>query len=260
MDKIKYNKLFPPSRGVNFSKLRINDDCVSFVTPPKEAKLIASKALEHIKKYKSSIDDVTVVDATACMGGDTIALCELFSNVIAIEIDSERFENLNNNLAQYNYRNVQTINGNSLHVLPTLFNIDIIVLDVPWGGKDYKSKKNLRLMFDNLELEDFILRCFSNSFAAYQPKIIISKMPKNYDIKYMHDLLSPMLTISLYEAGKMNIYVIEKRDDPVIKIDKFINSRVLLCDRMSVIKNMTNDIVCSAINNACDNICNKINS
>ena len=83
-------------------------------------------------------------------------------------------------------------------------------MDPPWGGKDYKSKENLRLVLGNIELEAFLLNCFNKEYSTAIPSVVALKLPKNYDIKYLFGLLSEKLDIYLYELKKINILIIEK--------------------------------------------------
>lgn len=249
--KIHKDRLFPKLNGVNLQSLKINIDCVSFVTPPNDAKRIADIAIKHIKKYKSSMKDVTIVDATACVGGDTITLCSTFGKVIGIEIDVSRYENLVHNIQQYKFLNVELLNGDSTTIIPKLPNIDIITIDVPWGGKDYKFKQNLRLNFGNYSIEQFILNCFDKQITICQPKLFISKMPKNYDIEHLYTILSPDFDITLYELKKMNIITIEKKQT------QQNNANIL--NVQQIVKKIVNDAFQNVLNNLA-NICIKNNT
>lgn len=215
--KIYKDKLFPKMSGVNVNNLKIDYECVSFVTIPSESKKIVEITKKHILKYKKSTKDVTVVDATACVGCDTITLCNTFGKVIAIELDTHRFNDLNHNLQQYKFTNVETLNGDSTTIIPKLPYIDVIEVDCPWGGKDYKTKTYLRLQFGDNSLEQFILNCFNNDITPGKPKVLISKMPTNYDLEYLYSQLSPTLDIILYKLKKMNILAIERKQSNIIQ-------------------------------------------
>lgn len=235
--KIYKDKLFPKLNGVDLKSLKIDYDCVSFITPHNDSKKIAEFAIKHIKKYKSNPKTITVVDSTACVGGDSIMLCHKFGNVISIEIDSNRYNNLVFNLNQYKFKNVEIINGDSTKIIPTLPVIDIIFIDVPWGGKDYKTKENLRFDFGKTNLEQFIINCFDNKITKSKPELIISKMPKNYDMKYLLDILSNDFVVTLYELKKMNIIAVEKKE--------YIKEQL-----MKDIKKISTTIVNEIINNS----------
>ena len=162
----------------------------------------------------------------------------MFGNVISIEIDSNRYDNLVHNLNQYKFTNVETLNGDSLLIIPILPIIDIIFVDVPWGGKDYKLQKNLRLNFGTISLEKFIINCFDKNITKCPPKLIISKIPKNYDIQYLYEILSSNLYITLYELKKMNIIAIEKKEYIKCQLIKDI-------EKISI--NLINEIINTAV-------------
>lgn len=243
--KIYKDKLFPKFNGVNLQSLKIDHDCVSFVTPHNDAKKITEIVLKHMKKYKIFPKNTTVVDATACVGGDSIMLCHVFGKVVSIELDTQRYNNLVHNLNQYKFNNAITVNGDSTIIIQKLPIIDIIFVDVPWGGKDYKFKDKLRLNFGNISLEQFILNCFDAEIMKSLPKIIISKMPKNYDMQYFYTTLSPELEITLYELKKMNIMIIENK--------KFIKIE-LVRDINLMTSSLINEIIQNAINNVSSNL------
>lgn len=245
--KIHKDRLFPKMYGVNINSLKIDWECVSFVTPPYDSRKISEIISKHIKKYKSSLKDVVVVDATACVGGDTITLCNNFGKVIAIEIDTHRYDNLVNNIKQYKFTNAELLNGDSLTIIPNLPIIDVIVVDVPWGGKDYKLKQNLRLNFGNLSLEEFILNSFNKKISITTPKILVSKIPKNYDIKYLYSMLSPELEIILYDQlKKMNIIVVERKTSTN---DNIQNNSINSVDSIkSISQNLVENVINKVLN------------
>jgi 16S rRNA G966 N2-methylase RsmD len=208
--KIYFDKLFPKFDGVNVQNLKIDHESVSYITVPSESKKISEIIINHIKKYKP-INEATIVDATAGVGGDTIMLCQNFGSVISIELDPGRVECLNHNLTQYKLTNCITMNGNSCDIIPKLPYSDAIYFDVPWGGSDYKTKINLRLTLGDIPLEVLILNCFDSNITKSLPKIVISKLPTNYDLEHLYKMLSPNLDIYLYKLRKLNIIVIEKK-------------------------------------------------
>ena len=52
--------------------------------------------------------------------------------------------------------------------------IDVLYIDAPWGGKDYKNKERLSLYLDKNELSDIY-----NKFKK-KTKLFVFKLPKNY--------------------------------------------------------------------------------
>lgn len=102
----------------------------------------------------------TIIDGTACVGGDTIsfALDRQIEHVIAIEISTARYECLLNNLALYPHliaSKVFAVNQNFLIWLDEMKSqliengASAVFLDPPWGGSEYKN----RSIIDELYLE-----------------------------------------------------------------------------------------------------------
>jgi 16S rRNA G966 N2-methylase RsmD len=217
---VKYERLFPVFENKSIlEKLKIDRDSIHYISTPNNAKKIANIIGSYFKK---SCKDITIVDATAGVGGDTIAFSKKFGKVISIEIDNIRYEHLNNNIEVYGFKNVSTINANSNDIIPKLSNIDIIYIDPPWGGSNYKNNTNLKLKMAEIELENLILDYFSPIVMLSQPKMIALKLPKNYDIKYLFNKLnnsdfdnetfieSDKFKIHLHSLNKMIILIIEK--------------------------------------------------
>jgi 16S rRNA G966 N2-methylase RsmD len=102
-------------------------------------------------------------------------LAKYFKHVNAIELDKTNFTVLSNNIDVYGYKNINLINGDSTVELNKL-NQDVIYIDAPWGGRDYKKFKQLRLFLGKMELSD-IYNKFNN-----RTKLFIFKVPYNYDI------------------------------------------------------------------------------
>lgn len=205
--KIYLDRLFPKINNANIQNLLIDVDSVSYITTPIESKKIAEIISNHMSKYKTS-NECVIVDGTAGVGGDSIMLSTMFEKVISIEIDQQRFEYLKHNIKEYGIKNIFVLNGNSTDIIPKLSNVDVIYVDPPWGGKNYKLKKYLRLNIGNVSIENFVELCFSMiSF----PKIIAFKLPKNYDLKYMYLQLNTNYNIYLYQLKKINMILIEKK-------------------------------------------------
>lgn len=208
--KIIINKLFPQVENVNLKNLLIDEESMTYITTPQETKKIFNITIPHINKYKK-ISSCTAVDATGGAGGDTITCCQNFQSVISIEIDYQRYTYLKNNVEQYNFKNCTIMHGDSTTIIPKIQYCDVIYVDPPWGGSDYKTKSNLKLSLGDTEIETFILNCFDKDITISPPKVMVIKLPKNYNLKYLFERLKITLDVYLYELKKMIILVIEKK-------------------------------------------------
>lgn len=97
----------------------------------------------------------TITDMTSCVGGNVISFSRFFKEVNAIEIDPLRFSFLKHNTEEVvGAKNVNFINGNAVELLlgntsetneagasgggGVSLKQDILFMDPPWGGLDYK--------------------------------------------------------------------------------------------------------------------------
>tara|TARA_B100001287_G_C22603492_1_gene491569 strand:- start:92 stop:682 length:591 start_codon:yes stop_codon:yes gene_type:complete len=122
-----------------------------------------------IKMY--SQPDYIITDSTACIGGNSYYFLKNFKRVNLVEPDFENFNILKINT---NYQ-INTFNC-SYNCLKFILRQDIVYFDPPWGGADYKSKKEIDLYLDNINVLDII-----NEIYNYT-KIVALKVPNNFNI------------------------------------------------------------------------------
>lgn len=173
-------KIFPIKNSINIDDLKFDDVGLYSISLPKDADIIS----EFIKNYAihnnnalhiNDISNITIIDGTAGIGGNTISFAKYFKNVIGFEIDENRFNILNNNLKVYNLNNVITYNLNSLD---NIINADIYFFDPPWGGPNYKKYKNLTFKFNNIDLDQIVInikKINKNSYISF-------KLPTNFNL------------------------------------------------------------------------------
>jgi hypothetical protein len=115
-------------------------------------------------------------------------------------------------------------------------NPHVIFIDPPWGGADYKNSDTLTLKLGDITIEDLInniINKFSNYYENllesiiepsertkiilnnYNNKLIVLKLPKNYDIEYFYTYLKSInvkhynVKTYLYILNKMLIIIVE---------------------------------------------------
>lgn len=209
--KIIMNKLFPCPPNNNYNDLMIDMESTSHISTPHVSEII-STIIESLIPPHIALSDITVFDGTACVGGDTIALGKLFGTVIATEIDKKRYEMLVNNLREFELWNVIPINDDSLKLYQKINFIDVMYFDPPWGGKNYKYKKNLRLKIGNMYLDEIVNQIFGGNIRS-DVKIVVFKLPKNYNLYELYtNTHRDNITMYLYELNKMLIIVFIKND------------------------------------------------
>jgi len=165
MDK-NYNSL-DNNDELTYDKLKSDIEGLYSLSHKDDADLLS-------KIIKERYGELKILDGTAGIGGNTISFATYFNCVIAIERNTERFEYLKENINSLNL-NVKLINGNVLDYIKTEV-FDLIFLDPPWGGPNYKFEKSLSLTLDNKSLIDVVKELKENN------KIIVMKLPFNYNM------------------------------------------------------------------------------
>lgn len=215
--RIFIDRLFPNVSEMNlYHKLKINQESIMYITIPEDAEQITKIIVNHILKYFPDSFYASITDATAGVGGNTISFSQKFKCVNAIELDQERFNYLSNNINAYQISNVNLYNNDCQNVIPNLGDNDIIFIDPPWGGKNYKNINKIRLSLNDNNIEDICINFFNKEKMISIPKLIVIKLPKNYDIQYIYkkikidnDQPNDLRKIYFYELNKMIIIVIE---------------------------------------------------
>jgi 16S rRNA G966 N2-methylase RsmD len=203
--KIFFERLFPWKQGIDRNNIHMDYECISYITVPRDSEKIAQLISNKMKKYKEK-KEITIIDSTACVGGDSITFCDNFGIVIPIEIDKSRYENLLYNLNLYNINNAFPINGNCLEVIFDItIDIDCIYVDPPWGGKDYKNMEKIELQLGDKKLEEVI-----DIFFKKNIKLVIVKLPKNYNYDNLLSKLKKYNVTLNKEIKKIDILLVEK--------------------------------------------------
>lgn len=188
----KINKLFPPSNKSNL----MTDFIGSFsITLPNDALHIS-----QIISNQFNNNNIIISDCTAGVGGNTFSFCKHFKFVNSIEINNERFKLLKNNVSSYDITNINLINDNFMNFIFNTYQ-DVIYIDPPWGGIGYKKKLNIRLDISNIPIENICSRIINKNIT----KLIVLKLPLNYDINYIFQTFN---NITIYKLTKMFIILI----------------------------------------------------
>jgi 16S rRNA G966 N2-methylase RsmD len=145
--------------------------------------------------YKSNFTKskvLNIVDGTANVGVDSLFLATIFNSpnvsITSVEINPETFRTLEKNVlrkdqiisitpfsGKMNVKNVDIIKY--ISETPDVSNIDILYLDPPWGGPNYKESRKIELSLGKMGLFQLI------SLAIIKKvKNIVCKVPKNLDI------------------------------------------------------------------------------
>lgn len=140
------------------------------ITHPKDA----NRMSEIIKSYFPKSKKITITDATANNGGNTVSFAKHFKKVNAVEIDKKEYDALKKNTKDF--KNVTLYNEDYLNLIQKLKQ-DAVFIDPPWGGRGYKKKNKIRLYLSKHSLVDVI------DMLNEKTKIIMCKVPFNYDFQ-----------------------------------------------------------------------------
>lgn len=159
-------------RGGATQKLKMTEEGKYSYTKPHDSK----KIMEIMKKIVKDLKQKTITDATGNIGGDTTAFARHFKHVDSIELKDDNYEALQENTKQF--KNVTLHKGDS-RTLYT-WNSDVLFVDPPWGGPDYKTKKDLDLFLGDTRIDEWISEIITK---PYKPKFIFLKLPANYNFE-----------------------------------------------------------------------------
>jgi len=205
-DKDQATKLLIDNESIYYISIREYADKISNIIKChlKEIKFMVTK---FISEPELNLNNIIVTDMTAGVGGNTISFGMHFKYVYAIELDSVRASYLKNNVDIYKLKNINIINNDSLKIIANIPDHNVIFIDPPWGGKNYKDYDNLKLTISNISLEQICREIMDPTIMKKVPEIIILKLPKNYDIVYLYKKLINK-KIYYYDLKKMVVIVI----------------------------------------------------
>ena len=187
------SKLFP---HVDYSKIQYDSEGIFSITHPDDAETISKLIMGMFENYSN----ISILDGTGGLGGNTISFSKYFKNITSIELNKERCNMLENNVKLFNLSNVSVVNTNSVkYMYENLLMYDVYFFDPPWGGPDYKKQINLRLKIDLIELNTIV----DNIIKQTSNKLIIFKLPFNYDFDQFSNY-----NYKLYKVNKYYIIII----------------------------------------------------
>lgn len=203
LSSIDNSELFAKKDGIDYSKLIITDEGKYSITKRKDG----VKLMEIIRKEIKSTEDKTITDLTGCVGGDTILFGLNFKQVYSIEYNSKNYSALENNVKKvYNLENVKLFHGDSTKIYN--WKTDVLYLDPPWGGINYKEKKRIDLYLGDIRIDNYLNEILERE---NRPKYIFIKLPKNYNFSRLYNFknINNKIKIRNYTIRGYNIIFIK---------------------------------------------------
>lgn len=194
------SRYFPYLYNKQYDTLKIDETGKFSISCPRDAEFTTNVIIKAITTLKMVSNQVIITDGTAGVGGNTLSFEKHFYKVNAVELDKVRFEYLVHNMKVYNSNATEFYNKDYTSIYLQLTQ-DVVFLDPPWGGPQYKSHEQLLITLSEVPLETIIKNLLSHKKAA----VVVVKLPLNYN--YMvFDLCFP--NNIKYKNKNMNIIVI----------------------------------------------------
>lgn len=213
------SRVFPLLTDGNYNNFQIDVECCWYITDRFIADKMSVSILNaccEISDLKDKINDtgnqLIITDATSCVGGNTLSFAKLFKSVNSVEIDSKRYDQLVNNCKVCKVNNVICFNQDYVKIFDSL-NQDVVFLDPPWGGKEYKNKKQIRLELSGVSLEMLCDKIFEKT----KTKLVALKLPFNYDMEFFIS--------SLQKINSDYNFKIKKFKNKILFVILFINNK-----------------------------------
>ena len=190
----------------------------------------ADQISELILKQEGIGPEMSIIDATACVGGNAMSFGKYFRNVEAIELDVNRASFLKHNMELINthfqkdkrhFGSFKTHAGSYENELERIdsSNKDIIFFDPPWGGEDYDEHAQIMLTLGDKTMTQ-IVNTVSREF-----NFIVLKVPKNFDLDSFKKNLKEELTIVEEEDLRGGQRKVIKMKILIIKANKLANTK-----------------------------------
>lgn len=192
------DEVFPLQEGIDYKKLKLTEEGQYSVTRRRDADRIISILKSILKDTKTK----TITDATGCVGGDTIHFGINFKQVDTIEINLKNLEALENNVSVYELKNVSFHHGDSTLIFD--WKTDVLYIDPPWGGPNYKDIPNLDLYMSSKRIDEWLEEIL---LRKNRPGHIVLKLPQNFNF-VRFNFLSNVETIKPYRIRSYVLVVI----------------------------------------------------
>ena len=166
-----YAGYFPPLHGKykTFRKIKASKEALYSLSHYQDSNEITS-AIYRLFPH------ATVIDGTACVGGNTISFAHLFP-VVACDTNPEHVRMLEYNLAAYDLKADLYVADITclVKIMDRLVETPerVLFLDPPWGGKKYKQENQVTLELSGRNVAEWI--------SEWSFDMVVLKVPFNFN-------------------------------------------------------------------------------
>ena len=174
ISKKDWEKFIPDCNKCN---LRLTDVALYSTTPQSHSEYLIDILTSYIDK--EHMKEMVVTDVGACIGGNTFTLLKYFKRVNAVELNKLHAEILLHNAQEiFTKKMLQKLHvyNDDYMAIMHFLKQDVIFMDPPWGGTDYKKNTKLDLKYSNIHLHQVV-----KSNLQKKTKMFVLKVPTNYD-------------------------------------------------------------------------------
>jgi len=194
------NKYFSTNKDTQSDKLLLTKEAVYSMSKPESAEKITEIIIRSLKKNNSYHPKLTITDATANIGGNTLNFSKHFHQVISIEPDEYNFRALRANVVDaFGCKNVRLIKSTYNDTYKTLRQ-DLVFVDPPWGGLYYNYLEKQMLYLGSMDMLEL--------FVESRAQCVVYKLPTNFDYCKLISKMSSLRCMGSIELHTVNSFII----------------------------------------------------
>lgn len=195
-------KIFLNLDEIEINKILFTDESIYSSSRAKGSK----RLIDIINKYHKN-NDITITDGTSNIGTDAINMGNNYKKINAVEMSPINYEALKNNVSVFGLGDKIKTYNQDINIQINNLEQDIIYIDAPWGGPEYKHNEIINLYLGETEIVDFYLK------HRNKAETFIFKVPYNYNFINLYSKISDVIYKHSFKKGtviKYYLVVIKK--------------------------------------------------